>query len=198
MIPIDRIRNFSVISHVDHGKSTLSDRILEMTGTVDARDMREQYLDSMDIERERGITIKAQNVRVRWKEHLLHLIDTPGHVDFGYEVSRSLAACEGVVLLVDASQGIEAQTLANCYLALENDLEIVAALNKIDLPARSDERCKDELERVLGIPADEVLSISAKTGQGVPELLQAIIERIPAPVGHPEAAARALLFRRSL
>ena len=145
-----RIRNFSIIAHIDHGKSTLSDRILELTGAVDARDMREQYLDSMDLERERGITIKAQNVRVTWKGHTLHLIDTPGHVDFGYEVSRSLAACEGVVLLVDAAQGIEAQTLANCYLALEHDLEIVAALNKIDLPAAEPDRYAEEIERVLG------------------------------------------------
>ncbi len=151
MLPVDRIRNFSIISHVDHGKSTLSDRILELTGAVDPRQMREQYLDSMDIERERGITIKAQNVRVPWDGHTLHLIDTPGHVDFGYEVSRSLAACEGAVLLVDASQGIQAQTLANCYQALENDLEIVAVLNKIDLPAADPDRCAAEIEQVLGL-----------------------------------------------
>jgi GTP-binding protein LepA len=156
--------------------------------------MREQYLDSMDIERERGITIKAQNVRVQYAGHILQLIDTPGHVDFGYEVSRSLAACEGAVLLVDASQGIQAQTLANCYQALENDLEIVAVLNKIDLPAADPERYKDELERVLGLPADEILSISAKTGEGIAELLHAVIERIPAPKGDPDAALRALIF----
>ncbi len=188
------IRNFSIISHVDHGKSTLSDRILELTNAVDPRDMREQYLDSMDIERERGITIKAQNVRVHWRGHVLHLIDTPGHVDFGYEVSRSLAACEGVILLVDASQGIEAQTLANCYLALENELEIVAALNKIDLPAADPERYAGEIENVLGIAADTVLRISAKTGAGVPELLDAVVTRIPAPRGDPGARLRALVF----
>src|ERR1700720_131437 len=145
---MDPIHNISIIAHVDHGKSTLSDRFLELTGAVDPRDMRDQYLDSMDIERERGITIKAQNVRVRWKDHILHLIDTPGHVDFGYEVSRSLAACEGVVLVVDASQGIEAQTLANCYQALEHDLEIVAVLNKIDLPAADPKRCALEIEQI--------------------------------------------------
>ncbi len=194
MLPVDRIRNFSIISHVDHGKSTLSDRILELTGAVDPRQMREQYLDSMDIERERGITIKAQNVRVQWKSHTLHLIDTPGHVDFGYEVSRSLAACEGAVLLVDASQGIQAQTLANCYQALENDLEIVAVLNKIDLPAADPDRCAAEIEQVLGIEATGILHISAKTGEGVPELLDAIVDRIPAPVGDPTAPLQALIF----
>ena len=191
---LSRIRNFSIIAHIDHGKSTLSDRILELTNAVDARDMRSQYLDSMDLERERGITIKAQNVRVHWNDHVLHLIDTPGHVDFGYEVSRSLAACEGVVLVVDAAQGIEAQTLANCYLALENDLEIVAVLNKIDLPAADPARYADEIEKVLGIPASEILRISGKTGEGVPALLDAIVARIPAPVGDPDAPLQALIF----
>ena len=190
----DRIRNFSIISHVDHGKSTLSDRILDLTGAVDPRLMREQYLDSMDIERERGITIKAQNVRVVWRDHVLHLIDTPGHVDFGYEVSRSLAACEGAVLLVDASQGIQAQTLANCYQAIEHDLEIVAALNKIDLPAADPERCAAELEQVLGLPAEGILRISAKTGEGVGALLDAVIDRVPPPVGDRGAPLRALIF----
>jgi len=190
----DRIRNFSIISHVDHGKSTLSDRILELTHAVDPRLMREQYLDSMELERERGITIKAQNVRVRFKDHVLHLIDTPGHVDFGYEVSRSLAACEGAVLLVDASQGIQAQTLATCYQALEHDLEIVAALNKIDLPAAEPEKYAAEIERVLGIRADAILRISAKTGQGVEELLDAVVARVPAPAGDPGVPLRALIF----
>ena len=152
--------------------------------------MREQYLDSMELERERGITIKAQNVRVGWKGYTLHLIDTPGHVDFGYEVSRSLAACEGVVLLVDAAQGIEAQTLANCYLALEHDLEIVAVLNKIDLPAADPERYADEIERVLGIAATDILRISAKTGEGVAEVLDAVIDRIPRPSATPTPRSR--------
>jgi GTP-binding protein LepA len=191
---LSRIRNFSIIAHIDHGKSTLSDRILELTNAVEVRDMRAQYLDTMDLERERGITIKAQNVRVDWKGSVLHLIDTPGHVDFGYEVSRSLAACEGVVLVVDAAQGIEAQTLANCYLALENDLEIVAVLNKIDLPAANPEYYADEIERVLGIPAEDILRISAKTGEGVPNLLDAIVERIPPPTGDPTLPLQALIF----
>lgn len=191
---LTRIRNFSIIAHIDHGKSTLSDRILEITGAVEERSMRAQYLDSMELERERGITIKAQNVRVNWKGHVLHLIDTPGHVDFGYEVSRSLAACEGVVLLVDAAQGIEAQTLANCYLAIENDLEIVPVLNKIDLPAADPELYASEIENVLGLPADAVLHISAKTGDGVAELLDAIVERIPPPKGDADAPLQALIF----
>src|SRR5947209_6745066 len=194
MLSLETQRALAIISHVDHGKSTLADRFLELTGAVDPRDMRSQYLDSMDLERERGITIKAQNVRLLWRDRVLSLIDTPGHVDFSYEVSRSLAACEGVLLLVDASQGIEAQTLANTYLALENELVIVAAVNKIDLPAADPDRVAAEVERVLGIPAGDVLRISAKTGQGVPELLDAVVERIPAPTGDPEAPLRALLF----
>ncbi len=191
---ISRSRCFSLLSHVDHGKSTLADRILELCHAVDARSMREQYLDTMDLERERGITIKAQNVRLHWRDYWLHLIDTPGHVDFGYEVSRSLAACEGAVLLVDASQGIEAQTLANCYAALEANLTIVGVLNKIDLPQAEPDRRAEEIERVLGLPADELLRISAKTGEGVPELLDAVVDRIPAPSGDPDGPLRALLF----
>jgi GTP-binding protein LepA len=191
---ISRLRCLSVIAHVDHGKTTLTDRILELCGAVDPRDMRAQYLDSMELERERGITIKLQSVRLNWRDHVLNLIDTPGHVDFGYEVSRSLAACEGVVLLVDAAQGIEAQTLANCYLAIENDLEIVPVLNKIDLPAAEPDRYAEEIERVLGIPAETILRVSGKTGEGVPDLLDAVVDRIPAPVGDAGAPLQALIF----
>ncbi len=188
------IRNTSIIAHIDHGKSTLADRMLELTGAVEVRDMKAQYLDSMDLERERGITIKLQSVRLDWQGHVINLIDTPGHVDFGYEVSRSLAACEGVILVVDAAQGIEAQTLANCYLALENDLEIVAALNKIDLPAAEPDKYAEEIENVLGIPAEDILRISAKTGEGVEDLLDAVVERTPAPSGDPKGDAKALIF----
>jgi len=191
---LEKIRNLAIIAHIDHGKSTLADRLLEICGAVEARDMRAQYLDTMDLERERGITIKLQSVRLEYKGHVINLIDTPGHVDFGYEVSRSLAACEGVVLLVDAAQGIEAQTLATSYLAIENDLEIVVALNKIDLPAAEPEKYAREIEQVLGVPADEVLHISAKTGMGVDGLLDAIIDRIPPPEGDAEAPLQALIF----
>ncbi|MEZ5243975.1 MAG: translation elongation factor 4 [Acidimicrobiales bacterium] len=191
---LDRIRNTSIIAHIDHGKSTLADRMLELTGAVDARDMRAQYLDSMDLERERGITIKLQSVRLEWDDHIINLIDTPGHVDFGYEVSRSLAACESVILVVDASQGIEAQTLANCYLAMENELEIVACLNKIDLPAAEPDKYAAEIEQVLGIPARDILRISAKTGEGVSELLDAVIATTPPPEGDPDAPLQALIF----
>jgi len=194
MIDPARIRNISIIAHIDHGKSTLSDRILELTHAVEPRLMREQYLDTMDIERERGITIKAQHASVDWKGHRINLIDTPGHVDFGYEVSRSLAACEGVILLVDASQGIEAQTLANSYLALEHDLTIVAALNKIDLPAADPDLYAGEIEHVLGIARDQILRISAKTGEGVAELLDAVLERVPPPRGDHDAPLQALIF----
>jgi len=191
---LSRLRNTSIIAHVDHGKSTLADRMLELCGAVDPRQMRDQYLDSMDLERERGITIKLQSVRLEWGDAVINLIDTPGHVDFGYEVSRSLAACEGVILVVDAAQGIEAQTLANCYLALEHDLEIVAALNKIDLPAAEPERYAEEIEQVLGIPAEEIIPISAKTGDGVAELLDAVVAQTPAPIGDPDEPLRALVF----
>ncbi len=201
--PAELLRNFCIIAHIDHGKSTLADRMLQLTGAVDARDMRAQYLDRMDIERERGITIKSQAVRLPWtpssaapgaRPNVLNLIDTPGHVDFTYEVSRSLAACEGAVLLVDAAQGIEAQTLANLYLAMENDLTVLPVLNKIDLPGAQPERYADELAGLLGTEPDEVLRVSAKTGLGVPELLDRIVERIPSPVGDPAAPARALIF----
>ena len=196
--PPTMLRNFCIIAHIDHGKSTLADRMLQITGVVEARDMRAQYLDRMDIERERGITIKSQAVRMPWEvageTYALNMIDTPGHVDFTYEVSRSLAACEGAVLLVDAAQGIEAQTLANLYLAMENELAIVPVLNKIDLPAAQPEKYADELAHLIGCDPSEVLHTSGKTGVGVPELLDRIVREVPAPVGDPEAPARAMIF----
>ncbi len=192
------IRNFSIIAHIDHGKSTLADRMLGITGVVEARNMRAQYLDRMDIERERGITIKSQAVRLPWQtggtNYILNMIDTPGHVDFTYEVSRSLAACEGAVLLVDCAQGIEAQTLANLYLAMENDLTIIPVLNKIDLPAAQPEKFADELARLIGCDPSDCIKVSGKTGAGVEHLLDEIVRRIPAPVGDANAPARALIF----
>ncbi|MFE0043053.1 translation elongation factor 4 [Streptomyces albireticuli] len=195
------IRNFCIIAHIDHGKSTLADRMLQLTGVVDQRQMRAQYLDRMDIERERGITIKSQAVRLPWaptedegNTHILNMIDTPGHVDFTYEVSRSLAACEGCILLVDAAQGIEAQTLANLYLAMENDLTIIPVLNKIDLPAAQPEKFAAELANLIGCDPSDVLMVSAKTGVGVPELLDRVVRDVPAPVGVKDAPARAMIF----
>ncbi len=197
--PPEVIRNFCIIAHIDHGKSTLADRMLQATDLVADRDMRAQYLDRMDIERERGITIKSQAVRLPYRasdgvRYVLNLIDTPGHVDFSYEVSRSLAACEGAVLLVDAAQGIEAQTLANLYMALENDLQIIPVLNKIDLPAAQPDKYAAELSHIIGCEPDEVLRVSAKTGEGVDELLERVVSDIPAPIGDPSAPARALIF----
>src|ERR1700760_1985180 len=196
--PPELIRNFCIIAHIDHGKSTLADRMLQLTGVVDARAMRDQYLDRMDIERERGITIKSQAVRMPWEvegeTYALNMIDTPGHVDFTYEVSRSLAACEGAVLLVDAAQGIEAQTLANLYLAMENDLHIIPVLNKIDLPAAQPEKYAEELAKLIGVEPTEVLRVSGKTGEGVEHLMDEIVREFKPPVGDADAPARAMIF----
>nr|WP_307795984.1 translation elongation factor 4 [Amycolatopsis sp. 195334CR] len=196
--PPELIRNFCIIAHIDHGKSTLADRMLQLTGVVEERAMRAQYLDRMDIERERGITIKAQNVRLPWQvdgqDHVLHLIDTPGHVDFTYEVSRALEACEGAILLVDAAQGIEAQTLANLYLALEKNLHIIPVLNKIDLPAAEPDKYAAELAHIIGCEPSDVLRVSAKTGQGVTELLDEAVRQVPPPVGEADAPPRAMIF----
>ena len=197
--PVKRIRNFCIIAHIDHGKSTLADRLLQDTGTVANRDMQEQFLDNMELERERGITIKLQAARMKYKaadgeEYVLNLIDTPGHVDFSYEVSRSLQACEGALLVVDASQGVEAQTLANVYMALENDLEIIPVLNKIDLPGADPDRIKEEIEAIIGLDCSNAIPCSAKTGLGVPEILQSVVDRVPPPADTVKEATQALIF----
>lgn len=191
---MENIRNFCIIAHIDHGKSTLADRMMEMTGTVEKREMKSQLLDSMDLEREKGITIKLAPVRMRYKNVDLNLIDTPGHVDFSYEVSRSLQACEGAILVVDASQGIQAQTLSNVYLAMEQDLTIIPVLNKVDLPAADIPRVSRQVINLLGCDESEIIHISAKTGQNVDKVLDAVVERIPAPTGEADGPTRALIF----